>query len=386
VFTPGQPDLNYNNPDVIKEMKANIKFWLDFNIDGFRVDAVSWLFEDPRLRDEPLSGLPGADPTSTQYLKPIYTTNLDATYDMIYQFRAVLDEYNQNVNYSRIMMTEAYGDTAEAVARYYGNSTTAGAQFTFNFNLISDLDSSFTVDDIIRIVNKWFSHLDENYVSNWVLGNHDRHRVASRLGVSNVDAFNMLAGFLPGVQVVYMGEEIGMENGAVTCEQGWDPQAIKNCSIFQQTSRDFERTPYQWDDTDNAGFSTNKLTWLPVSDKYKTTNLKAQNVTGQKTHYNVYKNMVKLRHDFKNISYDAVSLIKLTDNVVQIIRKTNLAEYVYLFNTGNVLKPVNIFGIGDSYIVSVPSVISQDSVGTIVKNPIMLHPHESIILTALITP
>lgn len=382
-FADAQPDLNYNNPNVVAEMKDVLTYWLDLGVDGFRMDAVPFLFEDPDFKNEPLTGASGVTSDQYGYLKHIYTTNLDATYSLIYDFRSVLDEYNsnplKNITYSRIMMTEAYTDTAEAAVLYYGNSTTNGAHFTFNFNLITDLSLNFTADNIITTINKWLSHLDKKYVSNWVLGNHDQHRVATRLGVDNVDALNMLTAFLPGIQVTYMGEEIGMENGEVFCNQTHDPQ-VKDCDTFEQISRDFERTPYQWDDTYNAGFSLNPEPWLPVSSKKNVTNLADQAVLLKKSHYNIYKQMVAFRKSFENIVSDSVSLIKLSEYAIQIIRRTSNSEYVYLFNSGEYAAAVYIYSNDVEYQISVTSDKSQRSIGDILSNPVELQPHECLVL------
>lgn len=106
----------------------------------------------------------------------------------------------------------------------------------------------------------------------------------------------MLTMLLPGVAVTYNGEEIAMENGEVTWEEGQDPQACNGVeSDFDKSSRDFQRTPYQWDDSVNAGFNDGGKTWLPVSSKYLQCNLKAQNIAGLRSHYNVYKALLKAR-------------------------------------------------------------------------------------------
>lgn len=188
------------------------------------------------------------------------------------------------------------------------------------------------------------------------MGNHDNHRVATRLGEDNVDAFNMLLGFLPGVMVTYNGEEIGMENGNVTCDQGHDPQAIKNCSIFDQVSRDFERTPYQWDSSKNAGFSTANETWLPVSDKYLETNLALEIREGMKSHYGVYKSLLKYRKIFSTSdALDKLTVVEIRPNVLQIIRTRGNNEYIYLSNFGKKTLPLNIWKIAHFYRVLVAS-------------------------------
>lgn len=196
------------------------------------------------------------------------------------------------------------------------------------------------------------------------MGNHDNHRVATRLGKENVDSFNMLLAFLPGVMVTYNGEEIGMENGEVTCEQGYDPQAIKNCSIFDQVSRDFERTPYQWNTTKNAGFSTANKTWLPVSKKYLETNLALQQAEGAKSHYGIYKSLLSFRRVFAmNDIMDTLTVVKVRKNVLQLLRTRGKAEFIYLSNFGNSTLHVKFWKIAQKYQVMVTSKESSYKIG-----------------------
>lgn len=188
------------------------------------------------------------------------------------------------------------------------------------------------------------------------MGNHDNYRVATRLGKDNIDAFNMLLAFLPGIMVTYNGEEIGMENGEVTCEQGYDPQAIKNCSIFDEISRDFERTPYQWDSTKNAGFSTSNTTWLPVSKKYLETNLALEKKEGSTSHYGIYKSLLNFRRVFaKNDIFDTFTVAKIRKNVLQVLRTRGKAEYIYLCNFGDERLHVKFWKIAQLYEVIVAS-------------------------------
>ncbi|XP_074033182.1 maltase 2 isoform X3 [Leptinotarsa decemlineata] len=213
------------------------------------------------------------------------------------------------------------------------------------------------------------------------LGNHDNSRVATRLGRENVDGFNMLVALLPGVMVTYNGEEIGMEDGDVTCEEGFDPQAIKNCTTFNEISRDFERTPYQWDGTLNAGFSTANHTWLPVSEKAKYVNLASQNVLGISSHYNIYKELLKFRGRFSRPAYfDSLTVVELSSNVLQVIRKRNEEEYILLFNVGYSQEVFDFYKSKLTYRVVVASVNSTYVSGDEVDNHLLLNPHESIII------
>lgn len=196
------------------------------------------------------------------------------------------------------------------------------------------------------------------------MGNHDNHRVATRLGKENVDALNMMMAILPGVMVTYNGEEIGMEDGEVTCQQGHDPQAIKNCSSFARYSRDFERTPYHWDNTTNAGFSKANRTWLPVSKKYLETNLALQRKDWPTSHYGIYKSLLSFRKVFqKKELIDTLTITKMRNNILQILRTRDNREYIFLGNFGNTVLRVNFWKIAHSYQVIVASRGSSYKVG-----------------------
>lgn len=166
------------------------------------------------------------------------------------------------------------------------------------------------------------------------MGNHDRHRVATRYGVEHVDALTMMQAILPGVQITYNGEEIGMVDGQVTCQQGHDPIDNANCTKFDEVSRDFERTPFQWDTTINAGFSKAdpQSLWLPVGKDYKTTNVAVEE-KDNKSHLSIYKTVVSLRH---SIPKEATTETNLEGNVLMITRNVNSTNvYHYVYNRAN---------------------------------------------------
>lgn len=152
------------------------------------------------------------------------------------------------------------------------------------------------------------------------LGNHDQHRVASRYGLDRADSLNMLAMVLPGVAITYNGEEIGMENGEVTWVEGEDPQACNGKEEnFDRDSRDFQRTPFHWDDSVNAGFNKGAQPWLPVSKKYKINNLAAQKVVGLSSHYNIYKDLIEERKS-EVLKYGTLETSAVNENVLVVIR------------------------------------------------------------------
>uniref|UniRef100_A0A2A4JCN0 alpha-glucosidase n=1 Tax=Heliothis virescens TaxID=7102 RepID=A0A2A4JCN0_HELVI len=299
-FVIGQPDLNYRSVKVREEMKDVLRFWLEKGVSGFRIDAVNMLYEvDPanfngQYPDEPLSGTPGLSLDDYDYLSHIYTRDQNETYDLIYDWRAVLDEYTTKHNESKIMMTEAYTKLPRMM-RYYGDKTRNGS-IPFNFLYLGELHNKSNAREIKTVIDKWMAYMPAGKVANWVNGNHDQSRLASRFGTDRIDAMNMLALILPGITVTYQGEEIGMTDGFVSWKDTKDPQACNTDDPinYWKSSRDPARTPFHWDSNTSAGFSTNAVTWLPVADNYPSVNLAAQ-MSATKSHYKFYKDVVGVK-------------------------------------------------------------------------------------------
>ncbi|VEN51192.1 unnamed protein product [Callosobruchus maculatus] len=368
-FLKEQPDLNYRNDKVRQEMKNVLTYWLEvMDVDGVRIDAVPHLIEDDYLRNEPRSQSTDYKPTDYEYLVHTHTVNQDGSFDLV------------------VMMTEAWTDI-DNVIRYYGKDGRKGAHFSFNFWLEDLTKSNLNAAELERIVSTWMTKLS-GLTPNWVLGNHDNHRIASKVGEEKADGLNMLTGFLPGVQVTYAGEEIGMEDGEVDCKDGDDFH--EDCSLYKIMSRDFERTPFQWDNTTSAGFSTNPKTWLPVSSKKDKCNVKTE-LESERSHLKTYLNMQKLRNELGNLS-NKVEIYKLGDGnkVLQIIRyidsdvkEDELYAYHYFFNLND---KTDSFNFADNvelkkYIVLAASSNGKRDAGDIIDGShLSLDAYESIIL------
>ncbi|KAF7393741.1 hypothetical protein HZH68_010560 [Vespula germanica] len=140
------------------------------------------------------------------------------------------------------------------------------------------------------------AHTPNTASANWVLGNHDRSRTASRYPKRDFQ-MTMLPMILPGVAVTYYGEEIGMvDKNDISWEDTQDPQACNaGKDKYQSRSRDPNRTPFQWDNSKNAGFSKANRTWLPVHENYKVINLQNRKNTTQQSLYKAYRSLIQLR-------------------------------------------------------------------------------------------
>ena len=267
-FVKQQPDLNYRNPDVVEAMLNNMRFWLDRGVDGFRVDVIGLMMKDPEFRDEPLN--PNWDGIFTfTKLQHIYTANLPEVHNLIIGMRAVLDSFEE-----RMMVGETYLPNDELM-RYYGTPDKLECHLPFNFQLIL---ARWNAPGVRKMVDDYEAVLPADAWPNWVLGNHDQHRLATRVGPSQARVANMLLLTLRGTPTCYYGDELGMEDVAIPPEKIQDPPAVNQPEIAHIVGRDPERTPMQWDDSPNAGFSAPEVQdlWLPIAADYKEVNVASE--------------------------------------------------------------------------------------------------------------
>ncbi|XP_069699589.1 maltase 2-like [Periplaneta americana] len=367
-FGVNMPDLNYRNTLVREEMKKVLRFWLDRGVDGFRVDAVPHLLEDSQFRDESLSNTPGLPPTDYGYLVHTYTANVPETYDLIREWRALLDsEYTNQDQHTRLMMTEAYA-TVEQTMAYYGNATHPGSHLPFNFNFIQYLNGYSKAPDYERVVHSWLDNVPAGMTSNWVAGNHDQRRVSTRFGTFMRDSINMMVTLLPGTAITYYGEEIGM----VDADIGGDPSAP-------------ERTPFQWDDSTSAGFSTNTSTWLPVNTNYKELNLKLEAAT-DRSYYHVYQKLMEARQS-PAVQRGSVNTHALGDTVFTFSRELEGADsFVVVAHVGDNPETIDLSSVypalPDNLLVHTSNIESVYAPGsTVPKNAVYLNWKDALVLT-----
>ena len=285
-FVKQQPDLNYRNPEVLNAMLDNMRFWLDRGVDGFRVDVIGLMMKDAEFRDEPLNpDWDGIYPfTKFQH---IYTANLPEVHDLIREMRAVLDAYEE-----RMMVGETYLPN-DMLMKYYGSPEKLECHLPFNFQLIR---APWDAAVVKKMVDDYEAALPSDAWPNWVLGNHDQHRLATRVGPSQARVANMLLLALRGTPTCYYGDELGMENVPIPLEKIQDPPAVNQPEIAHIVGRDPERTPMQWDDSPNAGFAAPdvKDLWLPLAPDYKEKNVESE-LLDPRSMLNFFRNLLALR-------------------------------------------------------------------------------------------
>lgn len=262
-FHVKQPDLNWRNPEVRAAMLDVLRFWLDRGVDGFRVDALRGVIKDEQLRDNPPNPNYRLEEGPYHALLPVYSTDRPEVHEAVRQMRAVTDVYGDVP-----LIGEMYLPIERLVA-YYGEAG-SGLHLPTNFHLILQRWDART---IAAFVEAYEAALPGYAWPNWALGNHDRPRVASRIGAAQARMAALLLLTLRGTPTIYYGDEIGMRDVPIPAELAQDPVACNLPGLG--LGRDPERTPMQWDASANAGF-TSGVPWLPVADDYRSVSVAAE--------------------------------------------------------------------------------------------------------------
>lgn len=259
-FLAEQPDLNWRNPAVRKAMHEAMRFWLRKGVDGFRVDVMWHLIKDSLFRDNPPN--PSYQPTRPPHetLLPLYSADVEGIQDVVTGLRQVIDEFDD-----RLLIGEIYLPFDRLVS-YYGASLN-GAQLPFNFSL---LRASWNADAIAELIRSYEASLPIGAWPNWVLGNHDRPRIATRIGTQQVGIAAMLLLTLRGTPTLYYGDEIAMEDVNIPPDWIRDPFGLRVPG--KGLGRDRVRTPMQWSTAVHAGFSIHEP-WLPLDPDWKNRNV-----------------------------------------------------------------------------------------------------------------
>jgi alpha-glucosidase len=319
-FLPQQPDLDWRNPQVVATMRDVLRFWLGRGVDGFRIDVLWLMIKDDRFRDNPPN--PGWQPGSHSFwrLLPEYMADRPEVHDIARGLRSVFDEYAD-----RVMIGEIYLPVDRLMA-YYGPHLDE-AHLPFNFQLIG---ADWNAGTIAGMIQAYEAALPPGAWPNWVLGNHDQHRIASRIGRDQARIAAMLLLTLRGTPTVYYGEEIGMVDGIIPPELVRDPE--EQAAPGTGTGRDPERTPMQWDGSANCGFSTG-TPWLPVTQD-GVTNVAAE-AGDPGSMLNLYRRLIELRRAHPALSAGAIETVRAEGAILRYERVTEGQRLSVLLNFGH---------------------------------------------------
>ena len=309
-FYPQQPDLNWRNPAVKKAMFDSVRFWYERGISGFRLDAVDTLFEDPNLTDNPV--LPGTNKFGDPKTEEKYNAKLPEVHDILRELRALSDQYHA------VLIGETWTKTIEELKAYYGlHDNELQMPMDFLFTTVPKLSATDFRTQISGVNSAGWPV--------YVVSNHDIVRSYTRWGdgVHNDQIAKLIAAMyltLRGTPILYYGEEIGMKNTDPTSkDEVKDPIGRRGWPL--EKGRDGERTPMQWSDAPNAGFSS-VAPWLPVPPTYKTYNVETE-LKDPASILNFYKGVLALRRTQPALRDGAWIAVNENDpNVLAYLRRS----------------------------------------------------------------
>ena len=318
-FLKEQPDLNWRNPAVRAAMYDVLRFWLNKGVDGFRVDVMWLLIKDDQYRDNPpVPQSVSAQSNST--LSPVYNANRPEVHDVVAEMRAVVDRFS-----SRVLIGEIYLPVRDLMT-YYGQNLN-GANLPFNFLL---LQCPWNAQAVGEVISDYNNVLPSGAWPNWVLGNHDSARLATRVGFSQAATAAMLLFTLPGTLTIYYGEEIGMTNALIQPKDVQDPAEKRQPGIG--VGRDPERTPMRWDNSEMAGFTIGRP-WLPIGPDPGTVNVKVEE-NDQSSILNLYRRLILLRRTHPALIYGQLRSLKASGDLLCYERATENERLITLLNFG----------------------------------------------------
>lgn len=278
-FLPFQPDLNYRNPEVKQAMLNIVRFWLSHGVDGFRLDIFNVIYKDAEFRDNPFSLklMPTEDNPSGFFQEAKYTLNQPESFEFAKELRSVCDEFGE-----KMLLGEVSGNR-QIIRKFLGDEINNGLGLVFDFEM---LKFKFTADYFHKLIQNIEEHFPDPFMPVYVFCNHDRRRSIHKLdgNIRKAKLLAMLQLTVRGVPCMYYGEEIGMTNLPMPFNTALDPIPHKfrlvPHFIFDilglTINRDEVRTPMQWNETKNAGFSSAQRTWLPVHKNYDEVNVEKE--------------------------------------------------------------------------------------------------------------
>jgi alpha-glucosidase len=374
-FLKEQPDLNWRNGAVRNAMYDVIRFWFDRGVDGLRIDVLWHMIKSSDFRDNPPN--PDYHPAMGEMhcVFQLNSTDQPEVHEIAADMRAVADHYTASGRGDRVLIGEIYLPV-ERLMSYYGRDR-PGVQrpevhLPFNFQLI---DAVWDSNCLARLIVDYEAALPPGGWPNWVLGNHDRPRIASRLGQQQSRVAAMLLLTLRGTPTLYYGDELGLTNVDIPPDQVQDPRELREPGLG--LGRDPVRTPMPWDATKNAGF-TDGGPWLPLNADWPTRNVALMESEPLST-LELYRRLLTARRAHQALSKGEFALLESSDDVLAYERRIGADRVIVALNLGGTPRRLALPQWARQYTPYVSTV----AVGGINEGGTMLlAAHEGAILTS----
>jgi alpha-glucosidase len=355
IFSKKQPDLNWENEDVRKSLYEMVNWWLDKGIDGFRVDAISHIKKEAGLKDMP-------NPGGLPYV-PCFEKMMNV--DGIQPFLKELKE-ETFANYDIMTVGEANGVTVDDIELWVGEKQGKfNMVFQFEHLELWDAEKKKELDvvELKEVLTRWQKGLEGKGWNALFIENHDKARVVSTWGNDreywreSATAFAATYFLMQGTPFIYQGQEIGMTNVQYESIEDYDDVAAQNLyelkmkegiphveimEILWASSRDNSRTPMQWSDDDNAGFSSGSP-WLKVNPNYQEINVEKQQKDAGSI-LNFYKKLIQMKKSNEVFTYGTYDLLEKDDPKIYAYTRT-LADEKVIIMANLSIEPAVLEGI-----------------------------------------
>ncbi|WP_366510272.1 alpha-amylase family glycosyl hydrolase [uncultured Sphingomonas sp.] len=325
-----QPDLNWRNPELRAAMLDAMRFWFDRGTDGFRVDILWHMIKHADFPDNPANPDWREGMADMHKVLQLHSTDQPDVFAIAAEMRALADSYDD-----RVLVGEIYLPVERLMA-YYGKDGD-GVHLPFNFQLI---DAAWDARSLHRMIRDYDAALPQGGWPNWVLGNHDRPRIATRVGEAQARVAAMLLLTLRGTPTLYYGDEIGLTDGAIPPDRVRDPRELREPGLG--FGRDPVRTPMAWDGGPQAGFSAAEP-WLPLHANWRTRNVAGQ-ADDARSMLSLHRDLLRLRRAHSALATGSLTMIEAEGDVIAYQRVSGSERIVVALNLGRDPQAVPVRG------------------------------------------
>jgi alpha-glucosidase len=324
-FLTEQPDLNWRHPAVQAAMYDVMRFWFDRGVDGFRIDVLWHMLKAVDFQDNPPNPAYRSEMGEMQRLLQLHSTDQPEVHGIAAGMREIADSYGAKGQGERVLIGEIYLPV-DRLVQYYGGER-PGVHLPFNFQLI---DTPWEARSLATTITNYEAALPPGGWPNWVLGNHDRPRVATKRGQAQARVAAVLLLTLRGTPTMYYGDELGLSDVVIEASQVRDPRELREPGLA--LGRDPVRTPMSWDESENAGFTTANP-WLPLHADWPTRNV-ARMTEEFHSILTLYRRLLALRRDCLALSIGDFGLLKGEDAILAYERRHDSERLIVALNLG----------------------------------------------------
>jgi alpha-glucosidase len=369
-FLKEQPDLNWRNPDVRTALYEVIRLWLDRGVDGFRIDVLWHMVKAADFPDNPLNNAWQPPMGEMDRVLQLHSTDQPEVHEIAAEIRAIADGYAIAGRGDRVLIGEIYLPL-DRLVRYYGQDR-RGVHLPANFQLIN---APWEAHALATLIANYEAALPPDAWPNWVLGNHDRPRVATRRGPAQARVAAMLLLTLRGTPTLYYGDELGLTDVTVPPALVQDPRELREPGLG--LGRDPVRSPMPWDGCTGAGFST-VTPWLPLNSDWPVRNVRCQTDDASSI-LTLHRRLLAARRAHSALSAGSFRLLNAVDNVLLYERWQGQERLIVALNLG--ATPQHLM-LPDWASTFRPLLSTVDDSVSIRSGALSLRPDEGVILSA----